>query len=218
MKTLILFVLMSCVPLPCLAEPLDVFRQCRALAEGDRSPCFAQAIEKAQTRFSEKRLDSQLKREHFAPPDVSGGMRSKSRELAAALNLIVGMLAPPGDRGYYDLICLVMLLEYSTQEKFWEIVDSDRQYMSRSEFDEAVRPLQDMCKKSLDPVVCNHGIEEFHKAMDDEQNIAKFATAIGRSYDQVMGIFARLVAEALQEFEIAVKESNPRVAESPDKP
>lgn len=208
---MVFFLLIVGFAVPCLSAPLDDFRECRKQPEESRSQCFAQAIEKAQVRYSERRRDSQLRRDRFASPDVSGGMRSKSREIGAALNLIGGMVASPGNRGYYDMICLVILLEYATQEKFWEIVDTDSNYMSRQQFDDALQPLHEMCKKSLDPVVCNHGIEEFYKAIGDEQTVAKFATAIGRSPEQVMGIFIRLVAEAVQVFMTGIRESNPRM-------
>ncbi len=208
---MVFFLLIVSVAVPSLSAPLDDFRECRSQPEESRSQCFAQAIEKAQVRYSERRRDSQLRRDRFASPDVSGGMRSKAREIGASLNLIAGMVAPPGNRGYYDLICLVILLEYATQEKFWEIVDTDSHFMSRQEFDTALQPLHNMCKKSLDPVVCNHGIEEFYKVIGDEQTVAKFATAIGRSSEQVMGIYTRLVAEAVQAFMIGIRESNSRM-------
>ncbi|MBQ9406619.1 MAG: hypothetical protein IJU37_07795 [Desulfovibrio sp.] len=209
----VLMISLWSLPLLCRAEPLDVYRHCRSLPEKSRSQCFENAIEKAGAEFAEKRRDVQMRRDRIAPSDVSGALRAKSRELGAALNLVVGMLAPHGDRGYYDLICLVILLEFYTQEKFWENMDTAQNLMTRQQFDLVVQPLYEMCKKSRDPVICNKGIEEFYKGMEDEKAIERFAMAIGRTSELVMGVFSRMVADAVQDLEKALRESNPRLAD-----
>lgn len=198
--------------MPCQAAPLDDFRECRTLAEDARSKCFAEAIEKAQTQFSFMRFDAQRKRDSFAPSAVSSGMRAKSGEVGAALNLVVGTLAPPGDRGYYDLICLVLLLEYSTQTRFWAEVDTQEPTTGVASLKDSLSALQDMCKKSLDPVVCNQGLEAFSASLNNKRTINNFAAAIGRSPQHVMAVFTHLVAEACQVLVTAIRESNPRMA------